>query len=95
MIPRLIEAQLRNHAGRFPAVSSTGPRQRGKSMLVRAVFLDYTYLNLEDPQLRREIPSSPLTKTSYSAAADPRPASAQPLHEEVGHSKRSGSHSRS
>lgn len=54
MIPRLLEPQLRAYATWFPVVSVTGPRQSGKSTLVKAAFPEYSYLNLEDPQLRQE-----------------------------------------
>ena len=49
MIPRQLEGLLQM-AGWFPIVSITGPRQSGKSTLVRAAFPDYAYVNLEDPQ---------------------------------------------
>lgn len=50
MIPRQLEGLLQQMAGWFPIVSITGPRQSGKSTLVRAAFPDYAYVNLEDPQ---------------------------------------------
>lgn len=52
MIPRLLAGQVRQMASWFPVVSVTGPRQSGKSTLVREVFPDYGYVNLEDPQIR-------------------------------------------
>ena len=39
-------------AGWLPVVSVTGPRQSGKSTLVRNAFADYSYVNLEDVQTR-------------------------------------------
>lgn len=50
MIPRQLEGLLKQMAGWFPIVSITGPRQSGKSTLVRAAFPDYAYVNLENPQ---------------------------------------------
>ncbi len=50
MIRRELEGLLKRMAGWFPIVSVTGPRQSGKSTLVRAAFPDYAYVNLEDPQ---------------------------------------------
>lgn len=38
MIERLLSQKLVELAGWFPVVSVTGPRQSGKSTLVRAVF---------------------------------------------------------
>ncbi len=51
-IPRLLGSRLKEMATWFPVVSLTGPRQSGKSTLVREIFPDYTYTNLEDPQIR-------------------------------------------
>ncbi|MCH4180705.1 MAG: ATP-binding protein, partial [Atopobiaceae bacterium] len=52
MIERDIAEQARGLATWFPVVSVTGPRQSGKSTLVRSVFDGYDYVNLEDPQVR-------------------------------------------
>lgn len=51
-IPRELGQHLGQLASWFPIVSVTGPRQSGKSTLVREQFPDFTYLNLEDPTLR-------------------------------------------
>jgi len=48
MIPRLIAEKLLSLAGGFPVLSLTGPRQSGKTTLVRALFEDYAYVNLEN-----------------------------------------------
>lgn len=47
-------------AGWFPVVSLTGPRQSGKSTLVRAAFPDYGYVNLENPETRRAALEDPV-----------------------------------
>lgn len=60
MIPRVLESRLREMAGWFPVVSVTGPRQSGKSTLVKSAFPDYAYVNLEDPQIRREALEDPV-----------------------------------
>jgi predicted AAA+ superfamily ATPase len=44
----------------FPIVSVTGPRQSGKSTLVREVFPDYEYVNLENPQTRQQALADPV-----------------------------------
>ena len=41
-------------ASEFPVVSVMGPRQSGKTTLVRHCFSDYEYLNLEDPAVKQE-----------------------------------------
>ncbi len=43
---------LETLAGEFRVVGVTGPRQSGKTTLVRSVFPDRAYANLEDPSLR-------------------------------------------
>ena len=49
VIQRDIASWTRKNADWFPVVSITGPRQSGKSTLVKAVFPEYQYENLEDP----------------------------------------------
>lgn len=49
MIRREIEKKIKYLAGKFPVVSLTGPRQSGKTTLIRHVFNDKPYLSLEDP----------------------------------------------
>ncbi|MDD6359053.1 MAG: AAA family ATPase, partial [Parafannyhessea umbonata] len=52
MINRDITSWAQKNASWFPVVSITGPRQSGKSTLVRAIFPDYRYVNLEDSGIR-------------------------------------------
>lgn len=54
MIRRSIEPYLTQIAGEFQVVSVMGPRQSGKTTLVRSHFRNHTYLNLEDPAIRLE-----------------------------------------
>ena len=60
MINRIMADQMRAQAQWFPVLSVTGPRQSGKSTLVKSVFDAYAYANLEDPQLRREALEDPV-----------------------------------
>ena len=60
MINRIMADQMRVQAQWFPVLSVTGPRQSGKSTLVKSVFDAYAYANLEDPQLRREALEDPV-----------------------------------
>lgn len=53
MIPREAEKELKILAGQFKAVAVTGPRQSGKTTLVRKVFPDKPYANLENPDIRK------------------------------------------
>lgn len=52
MIQRTISKKLLHLAGLFPVVSITGPRQSGKTTLVKSTFPDYKYVTLEDPDIR-------------------------------------------
>jgi predicted AAA+ superfamily ATPase len=48
MIRRDIQDHLLSLATQFPAVAVMGPRQSGKTTLVKQVFLEYAYVTLED-----------------------------------------------
>ena len=52
MIERSLAKTLQRRALEFPVVTVTGPRQSGKTTLVRHCFPDYAYANLEDPETR-------------------------------------------
>ncbi|SHK08778.1 hypothetical protein SAMN05444280_1641, partial [Tangfeifania diversioriginum] len=47
MIPRHIASVLKDRLKKFPVLSLTGPRQSGKTTLLRNEFSDYKYYNLE------------------------------------------------
>lgn len=51
-IPRTIEPLLLERAGEMPVVTIYGPRQAGKTTLVRKAFPSYAYANLELPEVR-------------------------------------------
>jgi len=52
MIARHLEATLRAAAKRSPVVTVTGPRQSGKTTLVRSLFAKRAYVSLENPDDR-------------------------------------------
>jgi len=52
MIKRTIQTTLTKTARGYPVVTLTGPRQSGKTTLVRAAFPSYDYASLEDPDVR-------------------------------------------
>jgi uncharacterized protein len=52
MIPRLMTSTLLRLSKTFPVLGVTGPRQSGKTTLVRELFKDKPYVSLEDPQER-------------------------------------------
>lgn len=49
MIPRAARGPLLKFARGYPVLAVTGPRQSGKTTLVRAVFPKKAYVSLEDP----------------------------------------------
>lgn len=60
MIPRSMASSALQLSSWFPVVSVTGPRQSGKSTLVKEVFYDYSYANLENPQTRQQALNDPV-----------------------------------
>ncbi|WP_324248973.1 AAA family ATPase [Bifidobacterium bifidum] len=73
MIPRTIAQELTPMLSWFPVVSVTGPRQSGKSTLIKNMLPDYEYVNLEDEttRMRRRFsrnPTSPWTNSCSAAA---------------------------
>jgi len=51
-IQRRLEAVALSMAKIFPVVTIVGPRQSGKTTLVRKIFPDFAYVNLEQPDIR-------------------------------------------
>ncbi|MBR6057224.1 MAG: ATP-binding protein [Victivallales bacterium] len=52
MIARKLEKSFREALKEYPVVTVFGPRQSGKTTLVKACCPDYTYVNLEDAEAR-------------------------------------------
>jgi uncharacterized protein len=48
LISRRLSERIVNLSTKFPIVSVTGPRQSGKTTLLKALFADYRYVSLED-----------------------------------------------
>lgn len=53
MVNRVLEKRLIKLSGLFKIVAVTGPRQSGKTTLVKMAFPDKPYVNLENPEVRR------------------------------------------
>lgn len=51
-IQRAIHPIIEQVARQYPIVSITGPRQSGKSTLLKHLYKDYKYVNLENPDIR-------------------------------------------
>ncbi|GMR21688.1 MAG: ATP-binding protein [Gammaproteobacteria bacterium] len=72
-IPRHAEPRLQHFARGYPVVVVTGPRQSGKSTLVRHAFPEYRYISLEDLDQREFAESDPrgfLNQFAQSAILD-------------------------
>ena len=59
MYKRQLEATLHEYL-QFPVVALLGPRQSGKTTLVKHAFPDYTYTSFEDPVTRELAIQDPL-----------------------------------
>ena len=53
MIPRIITTELLTQLNEYPIITVIGPRQAGKTTLVRAALPDYDYVSLENPEIRQ------------------------------------------
>lgn len=53
MIERTLKHELFTQLTEYPIVTVLGPRQAGKTTLVKSTLSNYTYVNLEDPVIRR------------------------------------------
>ncbi|MCM1483748.1 MAG: ATP-binding protein [Muribaculaceae bacterium] len=52
MIERDLTAKIKQLSEKFPIVTVTGPRQSGKSTLLKNTFPEYKYVSLENPDMR-------------------------------------------
>ena len=59
MIERALKDKLLEMNVRYPIVTLTGPRQSGKSTLLKYSFPDYKYVSLEDPDIRVYVQTDP------------------------------------
>ncbi len=59
-IQRTIESYIRRMLKKFPIISLTGPRQSGKTTLLKSAFPDFKYFNLERIDHREMIMADPL-----------------------------------
>ena len=59
MIERELKNKLLEMIGKYPIVTLTGPRQSGKSTLLKYSFPNYQYVSLEDPDVREYAQTDP------------------------------------
>ena len=58
-INREITKAIKELIGKYPVLALTGPRQSGKTTLLKSVFPDYTYISLENPDNRNFAETDP------------------------------------
>ena len=58
-IPREIENELKKISSQFPVTLLTGPRQTGKSTLLKHLFPKYQYISFDDSSLRLSAKKDP------------------------------------
>ena len=59
MIDRTLQTALERLVTKYPVITLTGPRQSGKSTLLRHAFQDYKYISLEDLDMREFAANDP------------------------------------
>lgn len=96
MVKRQIADKLIYLSKKFPVVTITGPRQTGKTTLVKMLFPDYDYVNLENPERKRlalEDPQAFINQYSGSTIIDEiqyAPELLSYIQEKVDESKKPG-----
>lgn len=73
MVKRTLSNKVLEHSKKYPVVAVTGPRQSGKTTLVKACFPEFDYVSLEDFDIRyfaEQDPRGFLAKYSNGAILD-------------------------
>lgn len=52
LFSRSLAEEIRKRESQFPILAVTGPRQSGKTTLLKSLFPDYVYVSLENPDIR-------------------------------------------
>ncbi len=60
MFERTLQEKLLSYANKFPGVFLTGPRQSGKTTLLKKAFPDYKYISLENPNTLEAVRFDPI-----------------------------------
>lgn len=66
-IPRAIESTIQEAASYFPVIAITGPRQSGKSTLLRHIFPTYQWVSLKDLNVLEFAQSDPVAFLSQTS----------------------------
>jgi len=59
MIARDMASAILALKGKFPVLTITGPRQSGKTTLIRALFAELPYFSLETPDVYARLAEDP------------------------------------
>ena len=59
MIKRAIEERVLYFSKKYPVITITGPRQSGKTTLVKSLFPEHVYYSLENPSIRAQVIEDP------------------------------------
>jgi len=59
MIARQLSKKVLELFGQFPALMITGPRQSGKTTLIKSLFSELPYVSLEEPDIRQRAMDDP------------------------------------
>lgn len=60
LIQRQIAEKIKQQKSKFPVIAVTGPRQSGKTTLLKQIFADYRYVSLENPDMRAFATEDPI-----------------------------------
>ena len=58
-ITRRLTQKIKQLGAQYPILAVTGPRQSGKTTLLKKSFPDYRYITLEDPEIRQFAETDP------------------------------------
>ncbi|HRX16375.1 MAG TPA: ATP-binding protein [Spirochaetota bacterium] len=64
-IKREITAELLHCSKEYPVITLIGPRQSGKTTLVKNVFFKHSYVNLENPEIKKIAVDDPKTLLTH------------------------------
>ena len=59
LINRALESEIKELLKYYPVITIVGPRQSGKTTLCKKLFHEYTYVNLEDADMREIVMNDP------------------------------------
>lgn len=59
MIYREITPFIKELLGKYPVITLTGPRQSGKTTLLKTIFQEWRYISMETPDVREKVVQNP------------------------------------